>query len=146
MLVSNKPKKVLTEDIVMRIRDEMTEFKLKIMDAIDDGERSATITYYSFVFTILQSLDYLSEGKNGTLRKLSLASYCKCLGLRRATFIETQKDKIKSGNKVYYTPFHKYRMLPLDKHKPIRSDREEVYFVQQLKPIYIAIKKKIKKF
>jgi hypothetical protein len=138
-VISNSPKKMLTEDIVLQVKDDEEKRVSSIMEATGEGKKSATLTYYCFIFTILNYLGYHVEDKNGKVRQISLNSFCNKFDRRRASLREPKDncEDISANARHYHILDRRYRFLDLNNYTLSDGDDEELRNnIKHLKPIY----------
>ena len=146
-VIANIPKKVFNQNVVKQIKEYENTAIAAIMNAIDVGRKHAEITYYCFVLSILQDLNYQFVDVRGRMHFLSLNHYSIAVGKRpdslRESSVETKKqDKDGEKNRKHYTTTDRhYRFLHLDNINRIDDSESLRTFITQLRPIYIEIKR-----
>ncbi len=146
-VVENIPKKVFNQHVIKQIKEYENTAIAAIMNAIDVGRKSAQLTYYRFVFNILQDLNYHFIDVRGRMRFLSLNYYCSAVGQRRASLDESsvrtkKQDKDGEKNRKHYTTSDRhYRFVHLDNRNRIDDSESLRTYTTQLQPIYNDIKR-----
>lgn len=142
-LIKHVPKKKsITERMISSIKNEAEKFIKMIANITDSNIKNAKITYYCFVFNILDDFEYHHYiDSNGKTRMLNPTSFCKIFELRRATLQQElnpiSKAKARKGKKKYSIHDTSYRCLKLDDYKVSNNDSDElIHSIHQLKPIY----------
>jgi hypothetical protein len=134
----------ITEEMIARINNESPRFSRIISEEVGSNLDSSVITYYCFVYNILDDFGYrYFEGEDGKTITLSPTSFSKIFNLRRATLQQelnlSSKSKASRGKK-YNTRDTSYRCLKLDDYKESENDSEDLKSsIKQLRPIYNGI-------
>jgi len=143
---TNPLMKPITEDMIARIKRESPRFSKIISEEVSSNLESSAITYYCFVYNILDDFGYrYFVGEDGKTMTLSPTSFSKIFNLRRATLQQelnpSSKAKSKaSRGKKYNTRDTSYRCLKLDDYKESENDSKDLKSsIKQLRPIYNGI-------
>ncbi len=134
----------ITEEMIVRIKKESPRFSRIISEKVGSNLESSAITYYCFVYNILDDFGYRNfVGEDGKTMALSPTSFSKIFNLRRATLQQelnpSSKSKASKGKK-YNTRDTSYRCLKLDDYKESKNDSDDLKSsIKQLRPIYNGI-------
>lgn len=134
----------ITEDMIARIKIESPRFSKMISEREGSNFESSVITYYCFVYNILDDFGYrYFEAEEGKTMPLNPTSFSTIFNQRRATLQRelslAYKVNARKGKK-YLTRDTSYRCLKLDEYKESNNDSKELKSsIKQLRPIYNGI-------
>lgn len=125
----------LTNDIILRIRDNEISFIEKISDAIEVSSRSAKLAYYCMVYKILEVNQYHYKTDKGS-RMITLRYFCRedIFNLRYATIYERMHNE-----KFAYCNID-LEHFDIDNYYVGSDSRDVKHCMKQLKSVYKEIK------